>query len=763
MFKFLKIQSSLEEYKNELLGIVLAAAGVFIGVALFSYNPHDNSLFYFDSSAVGVTNWGGLVGAHVAALLFYLLGASVLMLPFLLFTAGVLLLVQGSLDDEWERFVAAGIFILLCAVNCARYVVDYKVTVPGGLIGQQLHTLLYGLFGTFGEPLFLHTMFLVSLIILLRFSFVAMLSVVLNRAHLAWVREKIITPVSLLTKKMVVLVSRPVRWLATVAKQLWDGSIVPDSHYSVPDFEKELLQTAQQLNIQDPFWQGAVLHNVPVATVQPGESQTAVPVGETVTQEPKKKKNDALQQQVKNSVHAGVYELPDTGIFTAPEQKNSARTKKDMEELARVLEEKLIHFGVKGSVVSIKRGPVVTLFEYQPDIDTKISKIIALEDDLALALQALSIRIIAPIPGKSVVGFEVANKNRSTVYFADVIAADEYAHGKARLPVVLGQDTIGNGVVVDLASMPHLLMAGSTGSGKSVALNTILISLLCKLKPDELKLILIDPKRLEFAPYSDIPHLLFPIITDSKRATLALRWVVQNMEERYEAMAHRGARNIGDYNQIVDVAEKMPYLVVVIDELADLMMTTGKDVEEYIARITQKARAAGIHMIVATQRPSVDVITGLIKVNFPSRISFKVASKIDSRTILDAPGAEKLLGRGDMLFMDAASAMRRVHGVYASDKEIHTVVQHVRAQQKPAYLDLVQVTAVYDQASVMDGDDALFVDVLAYIKEVDEISISLLQRKFRIGFNRSARLMERLESQGVIMPADGSKTRKVIR
>ncbi|MEI7670282.1 MAG: DNA translocase FtsK, partial [Pseudomonadota bacterium] len=325
-------------------------------------------------------------------------------------------------------------------------------------------------------------------------------------------------------------------------------------------------------------------------------------------------------------------------------------------EHSAILEEKLALFGVRGKVMRIHPGPVITLFEYKPESHIKLSKILGLEDDLAMALQALNIRILAPIPGKDVVGFEVANKVRNSVLLSNIFHGTAWTKFKGHLPLILGEDTYGNHMVVDLASMPHLLIAGSTGSGKSVALNCMLVSLLCAKKPDELKLIIIDPKQIEFTAYERVAHLLFPIITDSKKAVPVLKWVVMTMEERYQRMAELGAKNIFDYQRLMTEnsdLEKMPFIVVIIDELADLMMTTGKDAEDLIARIAQMSRAAGIHMIVATQRPSVDVITGLIKVNFPNRISFKVTSKVDSRTILDEIGAERLLGKGDMLFIDA--------------------------------------------------------------------------------------------------------------
>jgi S-DNA-T family DNA segregation ATPase FtsK/SpoIIIE len=405
------------------------------------------------------------------------------------------------------------------------------------------------------------------------------------------------------------------------------------------------------------------------------------------------------------------YQKPNLGVFVATKYiAAQEKLSRELQDKAQLLTEKLERFGVSGTVVGIKRGPVVTLYEYQPDMDTKISKIIALEDDLALALQALSIRIIAPIPGKSVVGFEVANSERQPVTMAALVHSDAFTKSSAQLPCILGVDTTGDPMVADLARMPHLLIAGSTGSGKSVALNTLLTSLLCSRTPDECRLILIDPKRIEFAVYADIPHLLFPIVTDARTASLVLKWVVKHMEERYTILAQHGVRSSREFNQRIATkvitASPLPSLVVVIDELADLMITAGRDVEESIARIAQMARAAGIHLVVATQRPSVDVITGLIKVNFPSRMAFRVASRIDSRTILDTGGADKLLGKGDMLFLDGTSAqLQRLHGAYVSDEEIHAVVLQVKRAGRPQYKDLQAELATIptDTAPVEDG------------------------------------------------------------
>lgn len=468
-----------------------------------------------------------------------------------------------------------------------------------------------------------------------------------------------------------------------------------------------------------------------------------------------------------NQVSAPAFKLPDLSIFTAVKSvyTQDAAVTKQLQQQAKILAEKLKCFGVFGQVVSVEYGPVVSLFEFKPHIDSKVSKILALEHDLALALETISLRIIAPVPGKPVVGFEVANRERRPVYFGEIITAADFDANQYALPLILGQDTIGKNVTIDLARMPHLLIAGSTGSGKSVALNTMLTSLLCCRTPEQLRLILIDPKRLEFANYEAIPQLLFPITAEPRPAINILKWVVQEMEQRYILLAAAGVKQMSEYQTccVQQQLPPLPYLVVVIDELADLMMTAGKEVENLIIRIAQKARAAGIHLIVATQRPSVDVITGLIKINFPSRVSFRVASKVDSRTILDSIGAEKLLGRGDMLFLDSqAVGLKRVHGAYVSNSEVQQIVAQLLASGRAQYLDLNQVLIHADlNAGDTDEAEVLLPEILTFLREIDEISISLLQRRFRIGYNRSARIIDTLESLGYLYQSEAGKPRRV--
>lgn len=740
-------------YKPELIGLGLLAAALFVASCLLSFHRHDSSFFYYSSVAHPIRNIGGFIGAQLAALLIYLFGASAVGIAAVLSFGAYCSLTRKALKHEYDRVAASVLLIFLSACMCTMYRVDFlSAPYPGGLFGRLLYTQLVALLGYWAFAA-VHIMTMLCLIVISRFSFMAIIMYCYRTVRVLLSR-KVLVPLYRSSKKITTIALKPLIVFYDFTRSLIAGSVVPD--YQAVDFETILRQTAQTID-PDPFT--ALQEIVPQPEIIAAKKADTVQDFQESTE----------QEVITRKETPDSFTTPSLTLFAPVEHEGQgAKISKELESRARTLEEKLECFGVSGSVTAIKRGPVVTLFEYQPAIDTKVSKIVALEDDLAMALQAMSIRIIAPIPGRSVVGFEVANTQRKNVHLANVIRSDAYKEFSGSLPLILGEDTIGNNVVVDLASMPHFLIAGSTGSGKSVALNTMLMSLLCKHSPDALRLILIDPKRLEFAAYADIPHLVFPIITQANRATLALRWVVQHMEQRYSTMAACGARNFTDYNAMVGKHEKvtnaMPFIVVIIDELADLMMTASKEIEDLITRITQMARAAGIHLMVATQRPSVDVITGLIKVNFPSRISFRVTSKVDSRTILDCGGADKLLGRGDMLFLDAqGGSLRRVHGAYVSDKEITAVVTHLRAQRTPSYLDLNEEVVARASTEIDDADDMIYRDVLTFIKEVDEVSISLVQRRFRIGFNRSARIIERLESQGLILSTDGGKTRKVMR
>lgn len=434
----------------------------------------------------------------------------------------------------------------------------------------------------------------------------------------------------------------------------------------------------------------------------------------------------------------------------------------ELEKKSLILIQKLASFGIDGKVVSIQKGTLVDLFEFLLTTNIKVSKILALENDLVMVLKSSSVRILAPIPGKNLIGFEVAKKKSTPIYFANVLRKANFSKQQP-LKLFVGQKSDGSELFLPLVEMPHLLIAGSTGSGKSVCIHSLIASLLFGHKPDEMKLILIDPKQLEFAFYKDLPHLLFPVIVEIAQVVPVLSWLVQEMMDRYQTLSAKGYRDLGVYNALEK--NKLPYIVVVIDELADLIMVAGKSVEHLLIRLAQMARAAGIHLIVATQRPSVDVVTGLIKVNFPTRIAFRVSSKIDSRVILDVPGAEKLLGKGDMLFLHPSQGTPiRLTGSFISAKEIEKLTFYLRKAGAPNYICLDKLQAMQNLEDGSDQEkDILYDQVLLFLKERDEISISLIQRKFKIGFNRAARIIEILEEQGVVGgQSKTSKSRKIL-
>ena len=457
------------------------------------------------------------------------------------------------------------------------------------------------------------------------------------------------------------------------------------------------------------------------------------------------------------------YVFPDIELLTPP--ITAENDEEWLEEQTALLDETLINFNVRARVVNVTQGPAVTRFEVYPEPGVKVNKVTNLIDDLKLSLAAQDMRMEAPIPGKHTIGIEIPNRKSKPVFLREVLESEAFQNHSSPLAVAMGLDISGQPVVTDLRKMPHGLIAGQTGSGKSVCINTMLVSLLYKATPQELKLMLIDPKMVELAPYNQIPHLVSPVITDVKAATAALKWAVEEMERRYELFVHAGVRDITKFNEHAEqagqFANKLPYILIIIDELADLMMMSPADVEEAICRIAQKARACGIHLIVATQRPSVDVITGLIKANIPTRVAFSVSSQVDSRTIIDSGGAEKLLGRGDMLFAENGSSKTiRLQGTFVSDDEIDQVVQHVKREQQPNYL--FEQEELLNRAQVTEETDELFFEACEFVVSQSSASTSSIQRRFRVGYNRAARLIEMMEQQGIISESRGSKPREVL-
>jgi S-DNA-T family DNA segregation ATPase FtsK/SpoIIIE len=505
-----------------------------------------------------------------------------------------------------------------------------------------------------------------------------------------------------------------------------------------------------------------------------------------VKSQKEKKLEVAEQKQAQFEFMAveGEFRLPDIDLLDAMDQADDTPDQKSLLMNSRILEKKLADFGVAGEVTEVSPGPVITMYEYKPAPGVKISKIVGLADDLALALKAASIRIVAPIPQKGTLGIEIPNVSRQPVVIRDVVDDLVFSKKKGRLLLALGKDTTGTPMVTDLARMPHLLIAGATGTGKSVCLNAIIISLLYQATPDEVRLLLIDPKRIELTAYEGIPHLLHPVVTDPKKANIGLKWAVAEMERRYELLSLKGVRSIERYNQMIlkdkkrkprlktppptgepEEAEEqpLPYLIIIIDELADLMIVASREVEESIIRLAQMARAAGIHLVLATQRPSVDVLTGIIKANISARISFQVSSRTDSRTILDANGAEALLGAGDMLILPPGTAkLQRIHGAYASETEIRRITDFLRKQRKPDYDDTI--LNYKEKSEDWDTEDEIDekYDAVNLVMETRQASISMIQRRLRVGYNRAARMIEMMERQGLVSGTDGSKPREVL-
>jgi S-DNA-T family DNA segregation ATPase FtsK/SpoIIIE len=491
----------------------------------------------------------------------------------------------------------------------------------------------------------------------------------------------------------------------------------------------------------------------------PADYDSGITIGEPQNKEMQIKTPHAKKLILQKPLHkdSGGYNLPSLEFLKATESV-SGPTKEELNAAASGLERKLSDFGVTGRIKHAHPGPVVTMYEFEPAAGVKINKIVSLSDDLALSLRAPSIRVY-PIAGKATIGIEVPNTNRATVSLKEIIASEGFQGSPSLLTLALGKDIFGNPVITDLAKMPHLLVAGTTGSGKSVFMNSVIISLLYKTTPDEVKMLMIDPKLLELSTYNNIPHMISPVITSPKEAAEALKKIVFEMERRYRLLADTSARNIYTYNRHVSKSERLPYIVVFIDELADLMFTAPKDVENSITRLAQMARASGIHLILATQRPSVDVITGLIKANFPARISFQVATKIDSRTILDAHGAEQLLGMGDMLFMVPGVKIIRIHGAYVSDSEVNLITDFVKSQQTPDYTSFDNIVVPDEKETeidMADERDEMYQRVIDFADSAGEVSISSIQRRFKIGYNKAASIMELLEKDGLVGPPKGA-------
>jgi S-DNA-T family DNA segregation ATPase FtsK/SpoIIIE len=736
-------------------GILLltVAISVFLLVSFTTFHGTDPG-WSNTGESVTVLNWGGRAGAFLADIFLSIFGLIAYLFPPLVIFAAWVGAQQKTDESKMNRidliFKTVG-FLLVILSSCGLVALVFKgtfihlPTTAGGIVGDIICQGLTHVFNPTGTSLFLFTAFLCGITLFTGFSWVGLIDAIGSYAinlFTLWRQEK---------------------KAATLP--------VIDEQYQ---FEPTLSST-QKIEPKTKKFSAIV-----TPRVEP-----------KVVETPRQPKPKPIERKIESSVTINTGELPPLTLLDPPvPSEGKAFSSTTFEELSQLVEKRLLDFGVEVKVVAVHPGPVITRFELELAPGIKVSKISGLAKDIARSLSASSVRVVEVIPGKAVIGLELPNEYRESVGLREILESQRYIQTKSPVSLALGKDIAGYPVVVDLAKMPHLLVAGTTGSGKSVSVNAMLLSMLFKATPEQLRLILIDPKMLELSIYEGIPHLLTPVITDMKDASNALRWCVAEMDRRYKLMAALGVRNLASYNQKVTDAikqgnpipapnwmadaagqvptlESLPVIVVVADELADMMMVVGKKVEDLIARIAQKARAAGIHLILATQRPSVDVITGLIKANIPTRIAFQVSSRIDSRTILDQQGAEQLLGNGDMLYLPPGTGIPvRVHGAYVGDDEVHRTVAAWQTYGKPNYLEEV-TEGGSDGASVAEGDvngetDPLYDQALKIVTETRRASISLVQRKLKIGYNRAATIMDSLEAAGVVSSMDHSGSREVL-
>ncbi|MEE8483770.1 MAG: DNA translocase FtsK 4TM domain-containing protein [Nitrospinota bacterium] len=769
---------------KEAAGIFWIAFSILVVISLVSYDPFDPSFSHAVSEKSQALNYAGIVGAYLSDAIIQLIGSAGFALPVIALALGLLLFRSEPFSFVSSLLGGGALFLVSsCAFIFIFWPIDpyyHYADVPGGgILGKLIAgKFLVKFLAKPGAAIVALTVFFISFLIVMRLSATEFVLLVKDAAAKAY-RAAVEAATALLGK---------FRILAGAISQFG---------YSLKVKAAEVIGSDAPKIIEPPTLED--------------ENPTIV----KKTDEDAKKKPDGnldAEQFTFNFVRdMEDYTLPPLSYLSDPKQVDREESDKQLLVNSQILSKKLEDFGIEGKVTTVSPGPVITLYEFEPAAGVKVSRIVGLADDLAMGLRAVAVRILAPVPGKAVVGIEVPNARVEPVGLKQILVSDEFVDSQSTLTMALGKSTSGVPVVTDLSRIPHILMAGATGSGKSVGLNSMIMSILYKATPAEVNFIMIDPKMLELSVYDGIPHLIAPVVTNPKKAANALQWAVSEMERRYKVLADRGFRNISGYNAwVIDQLEEeeknkkkpkkkamedeadvqavtydedgpltdegedeekeplkpLPYIVVVIDELADLMMVASKDVEMSLARLAQMARASGIHLIVATQRPSVDVLTGLIKANFPARISFQVSSRVDSRTILDTIGAEKLLGKGDMLFLPpGTSRLQRIHGPFVSDDEVKRAVTFLKKQGRPIYDEnILKAHEKAVEAGAMDGDEVdeeYFEQAVELVADTRQASISMVQRRLRIGYNRAARIIETMEAKGMVGPADGAKPRQV--
>lgn len=777
----------------ETLGLLLFALTAFIALSFISYNPLDPS--FNTSTDISPTNWFGVPGARIADFFFQTFGRASYAVPLPLFFISLGLLIRSRWRTSKSKlilqFSSWPLFLLAAAtfLSTTTSGLGWQLKVgPGGFVGDFLSALLVSGISQLNVLAPSEITLIITLLLSIIFGLLACGAAAIQPVKLA-------SQISLMGRQSLEMASRMAGKIKTVVDSAislphrWRNPLNGTSNPAT-EFQSSQIQTRGDLDHEEyddethengPNWAVPIIRNK--KTKKPG------------------KREHIEAQPMLNLEQNEEFQLPPLGLLAKPKKSNdqASITDDSLEQNARLLEKVLDDFGVRGEIIGVRPGPVVTLYELEPAAGIKSSRVIGLADDIARSMSAIAARV-AVIPGRNVIGIELPNSKRETVFLRELFASSEYENANSRLALALGKDISGEPIMGDLASMPHLLIAGTTGSGKSVGINAMILSILFRMSPNQCKLILVDPKMLELSVYDGIPHLLSPVVTDPKKAVVALKWVVKEMEDRYRKMSKLGVRNITGFNErCADAVESgevltrrvqtgfdkeagtpvyeeeelplepMPFIVVVVDEMADLMMVAGKDIEAAVQRLAQMARAAGIHLIAATQRPSVDVITGTIKANFPTRISFQVTSKIDSRTILGEQGGEQLLGQGDMLYMTGGGRIKRLHGPFVSDQEVEKVVKFLKKQGTPEYLedvteafDTEEADALLGLSSGTEGGDELYDQAVAVVLRDGKASTSYVQRRLQIGYNRAARIVERMEDEGVISGPNHSGKREVL-